>query len=162
MGLLTLGIGAGLGLAAYRNLPPITERTLSVVLVVWLVSVAAVWLQGRRHYQQQFQIQMQEQIQKQAQLQKQLQNQQQIIQVITADGLAGVALVEGSPATAELLDDHLPKGQGSLVQVNEVKAASAGGVDNRPPVVAPLDSPKLPIPVLREPNRDDSVRSNHV
>lgn len=94
MGLIALGVGVGLGIAAYRNLPSMTDRALSVVLVVWVVSVAAAWFGSRRHAQQQWQMQMQDQAQDQAQEQRQ----QQIVVVNTrgdhrpaiAGGVAGV------------------------------------------------------------------------
>jgi hypothetical protein len=101
MGLVALGIGVGLGLAAYRHLPPMPEQVSGIVVVVWVLGMVAAYLGGRRHVQQQWQLQIQEQ----TQLQDQEQTQQQavVIQVLdpqqAAQVAGGVPALAGDPAT---------------------------------------------------------------
>lgn len=169
MGFLVLGIGLGLGVAAYRGLPPLPDSALSLVLVIWVVSVAAAWFGAKHRSMNQWQAQWQEQAQAQLQeqLQQQGQHQQQVVQVVTADGLAGVALVEGSPASAALprgLDD-LSETVGRFRDVDEVEAVPGFNRPDHEPVVDEqvnrVHPDDLPSSVAVEPNRDNAIRPDH-
>lgn len=88
MGLLALGVGVGLGIAAYRNLPGVPAPVWGVVIFVWCLSMLAAYIGGRRFAQSQFQLQMQAQEQAQAQDQKQAQ------QVVVNVGVEGFEVAD--------------------------------------------------------------------
>lgn len=93
MGLLALGIGAGFGVAAYQNLPPMYPLAIQVVGIVWWLSMFGAWLAGRSNGRQ---WQWQQQEQHQDQEQEQRQAQQVIVNVNTEKG--GLAPPNGGVA----------------------------------------------------------------
>lgn len=118
MGLLALGIGVGLGIAAARHFPAELEQSFPVVVVVWLLAMVAAYVGGRRFAQSQFQIQWQQQQQEQAQLQEQLQQQAQTLQVFVGDR-EQVTVAGGGPALAGPPADRSALPGGPFLEVEE-------------------------------------------
>lgn len=118
MGLVALGIGAGLGLAAYRNLPSVEGPSVAAVLIVWAITGITAYLQGRRVGLGQWQFQVQEQEQSQAQ--------QQIVNVHVMAGK------RAQPVPA--IEVQIAKEETALHQAqSESRALEKGGAD-LPPV----------------------------
>jgi hypothetical protein len=102
VGLVALGIGVGLGIAFYRNMPAMTERAFGIVVLVYVVGAALAYFAGRHRIQQQWQFQIQQQ--EQAQQQDQTQQQAVVIQVLDRDQATrlagGVPALAGDPASS--------------------------------------------------------------
>jgi hypothetical protein len=108
MGLVALGIGAGLGIAFYRNLPAMSERAFGIVVLVYVVGVALAYFAGRHRIQQQWQFQIQQQ--EQVQDQEQTQQQAVVIQVLDRDQATRLA---GRPGLVARHSFHSVKQSGS-------------------------------------------------
>jgi hypothetical protein len=64
---MLFGIGAALGVAYWRNLGFMPESSIPIVLVIWALSLAIVFLVGRKFGAGNYQVQMQFQQQAQSQ-----------------------------------------------------------------------------------------------
>lgn len=99
---VALGVGLGLGIAAYKNMYPVARPMWNVILFVWVVAMLAAWVGGRRNAMSQLQFQ----IQNQEQAQEQTQQQAVVIQVLDREQAAqlagGVPALAGDPAISAL------------------------------------------------------------
>jgi hypothetical protein len=125
MGLLALGIGVGLGVAAYRHMPGMTQRQFGIVVMVVGVGMVASYFAGRRRVQSQWQFQ----IQQQQQLQDQEQTQQQAVVVNVLDRDKVVDVAGGVPALAG--DPATPTGLLQRTDLHELAQGLVSGVVER-------------------------------
>jgi hypothetical protein len=165
MGLLAFGVGVGLGISVYRNVPAVLEPAWSVVLVVWVGSMLAAYFGGRGFVQKQWQMQIQEQEQQQGQIQEQGQQQAVVIQVMDRDQAAavagGVPAEAGDPATLGSLGNLcVPKVSNGFLEI-ESRAHDSHAVPEvggRPvPEVSLCDRDEV---ISAESQRDHAINSD--
>jgi hypothetical protein len=127
--MVALGVGVGLGLAIYQNLPPLPGRSLSAVLFSIGLALALTWFAAARRAMSQWQIQQQEQVQ--VQDQKQGQQQAVVVNVHTnKESPGGVPAVAGSRGTLLPVVSRL-LGESSVSQVNPSLHGGDGSCESR-------------------------------
>ncbi|MQB01776.1 MAG: hypothetical protein GEU78_16095 [Actinobacteria bacterium] len=107
-GVISLGVGFGLGYGIFRNLPPMPEPMLQAVVVGIGAALLWAYFGGRHRANSQWQFQIQQQQQEQAQDQKQAQTQALHVHVadggVSAERRAAAAMSSSDPLSLPLGD----------------------------------------------------------